>query len=319
MKTLNIPVVKESQENINKSDFINQYEKDSLKINKNNDSAKYYKNAKKDNTITYYLEKIRNYDLLTFEEEKELSRRIQEENDTEALNKLINSNLRLVVKIAKNYISSGYPFIDIIQDGNIGLMKAASKYDYRKNVRFSTYASWWIKQTIIRSLSVKKRIIRLSHRKEEKLRRIKKARNLFYQKNKDYPSYEELSEILNIPVKEIKDILSVSHNVVSIEDNLSEDQNFTIENTIGDDSYIPETILENETLTELTEKIMEALIPRERMIISLRYGLNKDNKKYTLKNMGEMFGISAETVRQIEIRALKKLRAKYPHLKDFLY
>ncbi len=287
--------------------------------NKNKDKAKPKKeNLEKNDTIKLYLEEISKYKLLNFEEEKELSRKIQENNDEEALNKLINSNLRLVVKIARNYLSTGYPLIDIIQDGNLGLIKAASKYDYRKNVRFSTYASWWIKQTIVRSLSVKKRMIRLSHRKEEKLRKIKKAKSKYYQKNKTMPTTAELSQLLNISIKEIKEIQSYSSNVISIEDNINEEENFTLKNIIEDNSFKPDSMIENEVLAKETEKIMNSLVPRERIIISFRYGFNSSNKKYTLKKMGEIFGISAETVRQIEIKALNKIKAQFPYLKDFL-
>ncbi len=279
--------------------------------------SKKNKNEKSD-TIKVYLDEISKYKLLTFEEEKDLSKKIQEENDEEALNKLINSNLRLVVKIARNYLSTGYPLIDIIQDGNMGLIKAASKYDYKKNVRFSTYASWWIKQTIVRNLSVKKRMIRLSHRKEEKLRKIKKTKTKYYQKNKKMPTSDELSQILNIPIKEIKEILSYSNNVVSIEDNINDEDNFSLKNLIEDNSFVPDSIIENKDLAKETEKIMNSLVPRERVIISFRYGFNNSNKKYTLKKMGEIFGISAETVRQIEIKALNKIKTQFPHLKDFL-
>jgi RNA polymerase primary sigma factor len=269
-------------------------------------------------TIKVYLEEISKYPLLTFEEEKELSKKIQEDNDEYSLNKLINSNLRLVVKISKNYIATGYPLIDIIQDGNMGLIKAASKYDFKKNVRFSTYASWWIKQTIIRNLSVKNRMIRLSHRKEEKLRKIKKAKNKFYQKNKEMPSTLELSNILNISEKEIKEIISYSNSILSIEDNINDEENYTLKNIIEDNSFIPDNMIENKVLVKETEKIMNSLVPRERVIIAFRYGFNDKNKKYTLKKMGEMFGISAETVRQIELKALAKIRNQFPHLKDFL-
>lgn len=303
MSTLN---VLEKQE-IKNDNIDNENKKIKDKINKET----------KNDAVKMYMNSINRYNLLNFEEEKELSKKIQEEGDEKALNKLINSNLRLVVKIARHYISTGYPFIDLIQDGNMGLIKAATKYDYRKNVRFSTYASWWIKQTIVRSLSIKKRLIRLSHRKEEKLRKIKKARNKFYQTNDHQPTNEELAEILNLPVKEIKEISALSANIVSLDDNVNNDDNFTIENILGDESYIPDTLIEKQILSKETEKVLNTLTEREKTIITFRYGF-ESTKKYTLKKIGEMFGISAETVRQIELKALNKIKEKFPYLEDFL-
>lgn len=319
-KIKNSSLLKEDKNHTNSKDIEYEayYEVDSNIDEDNGKSIKKTTNYNKDNSVKLYLLEINNYNLLTFEEEKELSKKIQEENDEEALNKLINSNLRLVVKIARSYISKDYPFIDVIQDGNMGLIKAASKYDYKKNVRFSTYASWWIKQTIVRNLSVKKRMIRLSHRKEEKLRRITNAKNKFYQRNKSMPSNKTLSEILNISEKEIKDILSNSNNIIYIEDNINEDPNFTFQDILSDNSYTPDNLVANKALAKETERIMKILNPRERIIISFRYGFNDQNKKYTLKKMGEIFNISAETVRQIEIRALKKIRLRFSHLIDFL-
>lgn len=290
-----------------------------IDIEQKDEKQKLYSKGIKEESIKYYLEEISRYKLLSFEEEKELSRRIIEENDQKALEKLINSNLRLVVKISRHYMSKEYPFIDIIQDGNMGLIKAASKYDYKKNVRFSTYASWWIKQTIVRNLSIKKRMIKLSHRKEEKLRKIKKAINKFLQKNKLMPTNADLSKALKIPEKEIKEILSIDNKILSIEESVyNEEQDFVIKNILGDESYVPDTIVENDALIEETKKVLDILNPRERVIITFRYGFNGESKKYTLKKMGEMFGISAETVRQIEIRALERIKRRFPYLKDYL-
>lgn len=313
MKTINtIDFEQKNENNIKNIDNINK------KINKKTKKIKKKKEIGVD-SVKLYLDEISKYDLLSSEEEKELSKKIQEDHDEEALEKLINSNLRLVVKIARNYISSGYPFIDIIQDGNMGLIKAAKKFDYKKDVRFSTYASWWIKQTIIRNLSIKKRMIRLSHRKEEKLRKLKKTKIKYYQKNKCYPTDEELSDMLKISIKEIKEINMFASEIVSIEENISDDdQNYTLQKMIGDESYIPDKLIENEVLAKETEKLMNSLVPRERVIIAFRYGFNDQNKKYTLKKMGEMFGISAETVRQIEMKALAKLRKNFAYLKDFI-
>ncbi len=269
-------------------------------------------------TVRLYIKEISKYPLLTPEEEKSLSREIQENNNEEALNALINSNLRLVVKIAKSYVSVGYPLTDIIQDGNMGLIKAASKFLYKKNVRFSTYASWWIKQTIVRNLAAKGKIMSLSYRKEERLRKIKNAENKFYQKNKRKPSADELSVLLNIDKKEILDILSFSPSVVSMEERLGDDDNYTLKNVIEDSSFLPDRIFANKQLEEETRRVMNTLSSKERLVLSCRYGFNDKNKKYTLKKMSEMMGISAETVRQVELRALNKIRKNFPHLEEFL-
>lgn len=274
------------------------------------------KDAISDDSIKYYLEEISRYKLLNQEEEYDLSRRIQN-GDEKALEQLINSNLRLVVKIAKNYVSSDYQLIDIIQDGNLGLIHAAKKFDHKKQVRFSTYASWWIKQTIIRSLSVRRRMIRIPHRKEEKLRKIKKAYNTFYQANKKAPTRENLAEILDIPCTEIDDILNAANPVVSYENTINDEDTCTIKNLLSDDSYKPEDILIKDILKKEAHKLLDTLYPKERLILSYRFGF-KDGKKLTLKKMGKHFGISAETVRQIEIKALRKLRENFKYLEEYL-
>lgn len=269
-----------------------------------------------DDYIKLYLDEINKTDLLSFEEEIALSKRIQA-GDKDALESMIKANLRLVVKIAKQYVTKDYQIMDVVQDGNLGLIKAAEKYDHRRGVRFSTYASWWIKQSIVRSLSLKKRLIRIPHRKEEKLRRIKKAWNQLYQTLKRVPKIEEIAIKLELPIHEVEEIMSMSNPVVSFENNFpSED--YALVNILEDNSYSPDQIVLNDKLREETGKILNSLIPKEKMVLLCRYGFNEDKKKYTLKKMGDFFGISAETVRQIEMKALKKIREKYGHLKDYL-
>lgn len=268
-----------------------------------------------EDTIKLYLQEINKTSLLDFEDELELSKRINK-GDKSALEALIKANLRLVVKIAKHFVSKEYPLMDIIQDGNLGLIKAAEKYDYNKYVRFSTYAAWWIKQSIIRSLSIKKRMIRIPHRKEEKLRQIKKVWHNLYQKLRRVPKIEEISDFMGLDVEEIENLIAVGNTVVSFENNISSDD-FPLINIIEDNSYSPDQIVMNEKLKEETLNILNSLIPKEKMVLLCRFGFVSE-KKYTLKTMGDYFGISAETVRQIEIKALKKLREKYGYLKDYL-
>ena len=265
--------------------------------------------------IKLYFEEINRTPLLNFEEEKALSRKIQK-NDKKALEALIKANLRLVVKIAKQYVTKDYQIMDIIQDGNLGLIKAAEKYDYRRAVRFSTYASWWIKQSIVRSLSLKKRMIRIPHRKEEKLRHIRKVWNSLNQTLRRVPHVEEIADQMAMDVREVEAILNMANPVVSFENTLSNDD-CALFNILEDYTFSPDQIVMRETLKRETNEVLGSLVPKERMVLISRYGFSSD-KKCTLKKMGDEFGISAETVRQIEMKALRKIRERYAHLKDYL-
>jgi len=269
-----------------------------------------------DESIMFYLKEISNFKLLNADEEKELSKRVLN-GDEEAFKKLVNSNLRLVVKIAKKYVSQDYPLIDIIQDGNLGLIHACKKFDYKHDVRFSTYASFWIKQTIHRSLSLRKRIIRLPHRKEEKLRKINKLLSSFYQKYLRYPTVGELSDQVGLKREEIDRILIAASNVISIENHIGDDENYLFKNLVSDINYIPENLFIDSNLKDCIEEMLDSLYTKEKMILTFRFGLF-DGKKVTLKEMGEIFGISAETVRQIELKALKKIKKSFYHLKEYI-
>lgn len=266
--------------------------------------------------IKLYFDEINRTPLLDFEAEKELSKKIQRGNDRDALEQLIKANLRLVVKIAKQYVTKEYPLMDVIQDGNLGLMKAAERYDYKKEVRFSTYASWWIKQAIVRSLSLKKRLIRIPHRKEEKLRQIKNAWNQLYQEKKQVPSLDELAAFLKLEVDEIDRLLSISNPVVSF-DGFSGQDDCNLVNLIEDKSFAPDEMVINQRMRDETRKILDSLVSKERTVLECRYGFGP-GEKHTLKKMGDRFGISAETVRQIEMKALKKIRDRYSHMKEYL-
>ncbi len=268
-------------------------------------------------SIKSYLKEVSQYKLLNFEEEKELSRQIQK-GDPDALNQLIQSNLRLVIKIAKAYVSKEYPLVDIIQDGNIGLIRAAQKYDHKKNVRFSTYAAQWIKQMIIRALSQKRRLVRLPYRKEKALKKIKETANKFFTDHKRYPSTQELSNLLEIPIHEIENIKFSEVSTSSLEASLCDENAFTLENIVESSSYNPYESLVHKDMEDDTEKALNSLIPKERTILIHRFGLNYEDK-HTLKEMGEHFGISAETVRQIENRSLKKLEETHYHLKSYIH
>jgi RNA polymerase primary sigma factor len=269
----------------------------------------------REDALRAYFAQIKKSRLLTFEEELSLSRRVLR-GDERARQTLIEANLRLVVRIAKKYMTQDVSLLDLIQEGNLGLIKAASKYDYRKHVRFSTYASWWIKQAIVRALSNKRRTIRLPHRKEEKLRKINKAYNALSQELKRTPNIEEIANELGLKKREVETIVQLSNAVVSLDGPTQEDSG-TLQDMIEDNSFVPERELLRENLRERTLKFLETLLEKEKQILLYRFAFY-GGKKFTLKKIGDEMGISPETVRQIEIRALKKLKESAQELREFI-
>jgi RNA polymerase primary sigma factor len=269
-----------------------------------------------DDNLKAYFNQIKKARLLTFEEELSLSRRIQA-GDEAARSQLIESNLRLVVRIAKNYITPEVSILDLIQEGNLGLMRAVGKYDYRKQVRFSTYASWWIKQSIVRSLSNKKRVIRLPHRQEEKLRKINKVYNNLSQVLMREPSLVEIAQELGLEEEEVASILNSSGSVASLDSALTADSG-SLHDVIEDNSFNPDNELMKKSLREDTMKFLDGLQEKERQILLYRFSFTS-GKRHTLKKIGDELGLSPETVRQIEMRALKKLRSFTDELKEYVY
>ena len=273
------------------------------------------KEPRSESNLTAYLYQLKKDKLLTADEEKSLSKKILQ-GDGQARETLIKSNLRLVVKIAKGYISREMDLLDLIQEGNLGLIKAADKFDFRKNVRFSTYASFWIKQSIARALSNKSRLIRLPHRKEEKLRKVTRAQQ---QLSKDFGRTADNSELATetkIDQDEIRAILNLPDKVLSIESS-NNDDSYSLKNTVEDPKYNPDNIVMKNYLKEKTEEMLDILTEKEKKVLLYRYSFLK-GEKYTLKDIGEQLLISPETVRQIELRALKKIREHFSHLKEFL-
>jgi len=269
-----------------------------------------------EDNLKAYFNQIKKARLLTFEEELDLSRRIQK-GDESARRLLIESNLRLVVRIAKNYLTPEVSILDLIQEGNIGLMRAVSKYDFRKKVRFSTYASWWIKQSIVRSLSNKKRVIRLPHRQEEKLRKINKVYNNLSQVLMREPTLVEIAEEIGLEEEEVASIINSSGSVASLDSSISPDSG-SLHDIVEDMSFNPDRELMRKTLHEDTLKFLDGLQEKERRILLYRFFF-VSGRRHTLKKIGDELGISPETVRQIEIRALKKLRSFSEELKEYVY
>jgi RNA polymerase primary sigma factor len=268
-----------------------------------------------EDNLRAYFSQIKSARLLTFEEELALSRRIQG-GDAAARMQLIEANLRLVVRIAKNYLTPEMSILDLIQEGNIGLMRAVEKYDYRKQVRFSTYASWWIKQAIVRSLSNKKRTIRLPHRQEEKLRKINKVYNSLSQTLMRAPTLQEIGREIGMDEKDVASIVNSSTAVASLDSSGSEDAG-SLHDVIEDWSFSPDRELMQRSLRTDTMRFLGSLQEKEKKILMYRFSF-AGGKRHTLKHIGDELGISPETVRQIELRALKKLKGFSEELKEYV-
>jgi len=279
-------------------------------------ATKKTKTVRDDDALKAYFSQIRKTPLLSFEEELELSRRI-EAGDEDARKQLIEANLRLVVKIAKAYVSNDVGLLDLVQEGNLGLLKAASKYDHRKKVRFSTYASWWIKQSITRALSNKRRSIRLPHRKEDALRKIQRAYNSMSQRLMRRPSVEEVAKEVGMPSDEVVQILNISSGPVSLDSDINAESG-TLHDVFEDYSYAPDTGVMQQVMHDETLRFLERLREKEKKILLYRFAFY-GGKKYTLKRISDEMGISPETVRQIEMRALRKLRQHAGEIEEFVY
>jgi len=274
------------------------------------------KDSAGDESLFAYMDQIRKISLLTIEEEQELSRCIQN-GDEAARRRLIEANLRLVIKIARGYYASGISMMDLIQEGNMGLIRAVEKYDYSKQVRFSTYAAWWIRQAISRYLSDKKRTIRLPHRKEEVLRKIQQAYHSLSQKYKRQPKFGEIAAEVGVPVGDVECILSLSHDVISLETESEDNDSSPIIEYLEDSTYSPERVLMMKSSREDTLRALDTLKARERNVIISRYKLD-GREQNTLKNISKKMGLSTETIRQIEIKALKKLRHSAENLLPYV-
>ena len=274
------------------------------------------KNQKYDESLRSYFDQIKNIPLLTFEEEQELSRRIHG-GDEAARRRLIESNLRLVVKIARSYLSPDVSWMDLIQEGNMGLMHAITKYEPDKQIRFATYAAWWIRQAITRYLCNKRRIIRLPHRKEEILLRIRRAYYSLSQRYMRKPKAKEISAEIGIPQADVEHLLGIAHNLIFTGADWNGTESAAAMDFHEDYTYSPERALMRKSSRESTLQILNQLKDREKRILIYRYQLN-GGKRHTLKNISREMGLSPETVRQIEVRALKKLRTQAEELKPYI-
>lgn len=271
--------------------------------------------SSQENSVQAYFDQIKHTPLLTFEEEVELSKRISR-GDDEAKQHLIEANLRLVVKIARSYVTQDVSFLDLIQEGNLSLLRAAAKFDHRKNVRFSTYASFWIKQAITRAMSNKRRPIRLPHRKEDALKRIQRSYNTLSQKLMRTPSIDEIALELHMRREDVVEILGYSSGVASLDTEINEDAG-TLYDVCEDNSYCPDQDVMSGVVRDETRRVLERLMERERQILMYRFAID-GGPRYTLKRISDEMGISPETVRQIEMRALRKLREYADELRELV-
>jgi RNA polymerase primary sigma factor len=269
--------------------------------------------AREGGALQAYFNQVRTIPLLSFEEALELSRRIQH-GDEEARQKLIRANLRLVIKIARSYAASGVPLMDIIQEGNLGLIRAAEKYDHARNIRFSTYAGWWIRQAISRYVANGQRPIRLPHRKEVMLHRIRRAAQSLSQSLARQPRTAEIAEYVGIPVKEAEQLIKAGDRVVSLELETGPDESLVIEDLHEDYTYNPERMFLRKNLRADTIRFLGMLKDREKRILMDRYQLG-GARGHTLKAIGDRMGISPEAVRQIEKKALAKIRCHADELR----
>ena len=292
-------------------------EVEDLKLDEITDTS--YEGVNVDDPVRMYLREIGRIPLLTFDQELELAKRILEDDD-EARQQLAESNLRLVVSIAKKYVGRGMLFLDLIQEGNMGLIKAVEKFDYTKGFKFSTYATWWIRQAITRAIADQARTIRIPvHMVETINKLIRTSRHLLQQLGRE-PTPEEIAQEMEIPVEKVVEIQKIAQDPVSLETPIGEEDDSHLGDFIqDDDSPAPHDSAAYTLLREQLEEVMNTLTPREAKVLKLRFGL-EDGKSRTLEEVGKEFQVTRERIRQIEAKALRKLRhpSRSKKLRDYM-
>ncbi len=269
--------------------------------------------------VRMYLKEIGRVDLLSGEMEIQLAKRI-EEGDEEAKRRLAEANLRLVVSIAKRYVGRGMLFLDLIQEGNMGLIKAVEKFDYRKGYKFSTYATWWIRQAITRAIADQARTIRIPVHMVETINKLIRVQRQLLQDLGREPSPEEIAEDMDLTPDKVREILKIAQEPVSLETPIGEEDDSHLGDFIEDqDATSPSEHAAYELLKEQLEDVLDTLTDREENVLRLRFGLD-DGRTRTLEEVGKVFGVTRERIRQIEAKALRKLRhpSRSKRLKDFL-
>ena len=272
-----------------------------------------------DDPVRMYLKEIGTVPLLTVEEEIDLAARMAE-GDEAAKQKMAEANLRLVVSIAKRYVGRGMLFLDLIQEGNLGLLKAVEKFDYTKGYKFSTYATWWIRQAITRAIADQARTIRIPVHMVETINKVMRVSRQLLQELGHDPSPEEIAEEMNIPVEKVRDILKIAQEPISLETPIGEEEDSHLGDFIPDeDASEPAEAASYTLLKEQLQEVLSTLTPREEKVLKLRFGL-EDGRTRTLEEVGREFNVTRERIRQIEAKALRKLRhpSRSKRLKDFL-
>lgn len=272
-----------------------------------------------DDPVKIYLKEIGRVPLLTSEEEIELAKKIQQ-GDKEAKKRLAEANLRLVVSIAKRYGGRGMSFLDLIQEGNLGLIKAVEKFDYTKGFKFSTYATWWIRQSITRAIADQARTIRIPVHMVETITKVNKASSTLLHQNGRDPTAEEIAEELDMPVDKVREIMRIAQDPVSLETPIGEEEDSHLGDFIPDENAPEPTEAASQVLLkEQIDQVLGTLTEREEKVLRLRFGL-EDGRSRTLEEVGQMFNVTRERIRQIEAKALRKLR--HPNrsnkVKDFI-
>ncbi|OAT84266.1 RNA polymerase sigma factor RpoD [Bacillus sp. MKU004] len=295
----------------------NELEKEEEEFNLNDLSVP--PGVKINDPVRMYLKEIGRVDLLSAEEEINLAKRI-EDGDEEAKRRLAEANLRLVVSIAKRYVGRGMLFLDLIQEGNMGLIKAVEKFDYRKGYKFSTYATWWIRQAITRAIADQARTIRIPVHMVETINKLIRVQRQLLQDLGREPSPEEIAEEMDLTPEKVREILKIAQEPVSLETPIGEEDDSHLGDFIEDaEAQSPSEHAAYELLKEQLEDVLDTLTDREENVLRLRFGLD-DGRTRTLEEVGKVFGVTRERIRQIEAKALRKLRhpSRSKRLKDFL-
>ena len=277
-------------------------------------------NTKINDSVRMYLKEIGRVPLLSADEEVALALRIQE-GDTEAKQELAEANLRLVVSIAKRYVGRGMQFLDLIQEGNMGLMKAVEKFDHTKGFKFSTYATWWIRQAITRAIADQSRTIRIPVHMVETINKLVRVQRQLLQDLGREPTPEEIGAEMDLPTEKVREILKIAQEPVSLETPIGEEDDSHLGDFIEDDNATsPADHTAYALLKEQLDEVLEQLTDREENVLRLRFGLDKNGEIRTLEQVGQVFGVTRERIRQIEAKALRKLRhpSRSKQLKDFL-
>ena len=272
-----------------------------------------------DDPVKVYLKEIGRVPLLSTEEEIELATRMAQ-GDAFARKRLSEANLRLVVSIAKRYVGRGMQFLDLIQEGNLGLIKAVEKFDHTKGFKFSTYATWWIRQAITRAIADQARTIRIPVHMVETINKVKKVSSQLLHKNGHEPTAEEIADELDMPVEKVREIIRVAQEPVSLETPIGEEEDSHLGDFIQDDEApAPAEVASHTLLREQLSDVLSTLTEREEKVLRLRFGL-EDGRSRTLEEVGKEFNVTRERIRQIEAKALRKLRhpSRSKRLKDFL-